>query len=218
MLFMHSGYVEDDHTTAVRVPRNQLPSDNLGTLLVACLPRDHASSDSLNNLDLIKSLNNQIQSLSPHETLDLRDLVSFDLKADSTAELILPRDRVDSMKPVIDSIQSIQTQLNSINSIIDPNLMIKSVFNLTTSLADSLIKIKSKEISTPMEIDSPKSDVLPTHLKSLPPNISIPDGYNWIFVHGGWTLVPTINSGKLFSQDPTPPISPLDHSNDELLD
>lgn len=62
-----------------------------------------------------------------------------------------------------------------------------------------------------------KNETLPTHLKLLPPTLPILDGYKWIFIHGGWTLIPSINSDKFYSQDPAPQNIPLDEPFDEEL-
>lgn len=59
---------------------------------------------------------------------------------------------------------------------------------------------------------------MPTHLKLLPPTLAIPEGYKWIFIHGGWTLIPSINSDKFYSQDPSSQnISPFNPSDEELV-
>lgn len=60
----------------------------------------------------------------------------------------------------------------------------------------------SKEVPQFTSTSSPKQGTVPTHLKLLPPIIPIPYGYKWIFIHGGWILIPSINFYKFYTQDP----------------
>lgn len=56
-------------------------------------------------------------------------------------------------------------------------------------------------------------------MKFLPPAIPIPEGYTWVVIHGGWTLIPKVNSDKFVTPD-QPPITPTvsDPLDEELVD
>lgn len=65
----------------------------------------------------------------------------------------------------------------------------------------------------------PKDKSLPSHLNSLPPVMEILDGYKWIFVNEGWTLIPSVNIDKFYSLEPSPLMDQVeDPIDDELLD
>lgn len=67
--------------------------------------------------------------------------------------------------------------------------------------------------------NTPKNDgELPNHLKILPPTLEIPKGYKWIFVHGGWTLIPNVNTEKFYLQESSPHNPIDDFIDDEQLD
>lgn len=68
-------------------------------------------------------------------------------------------------------------------------------------------------------IASAKTGSLPDHLKFLPPSIPIPEGYTWVVIHGGWTLIPKVNSDKFVIPE-QPPTAPLAHDplDEELVD
>lgn len=92
-----------------------------------------------------------------------------------------------------------------INSNVD-NTKLTTELDPLTAGSKSPIQTKDPEITKPGH--------LPTHLQPLPPAIPIPDGYNWVFIHGGWTLIPSINSEKFYNLDP----SPQDDISDDLND
>ncbi|XP_039120359.1 uncharacterized protein LOC120256756 [Dioscorea cayenensis subsp. rotundata] len=84
---------------------------------------------------------------------------------------------------------------------------------------DNLLKPNISPTYSSQIIASAKYGTLPDHLKFLPPAIPIPEGYTWVVIHGGWTLIPKVNSDKFVTPD-QPPITPTvsDPLDEELVD
>lgn len=86
------------------------------------------------------------------------------------------------------------------------NLFLHWFINLWTTLPSSPHPHSLREHEAfdkgPIEISSTE-----------PPNITIPKGYEWVFFHGNWTLILSINLDKFVSQITHIPIPALSLSN-----
>lgn len=60
-------------------------------------------------------------------------------------------------------------------------------------------------------------ELILNHLQLLPPIIPILEEYKWIFIHCGCTLIPSINSERFYSQEPSPQDAALEDPTDEEL-
>lgn len=110
---------------------------------------------------------------------------------------------------------------SNLNISIPSNLNYLNIIELDVAI-DSILPstISSPNSKDPLQLiltSPPKSGTLPTHLKLLPPTLAIPEGYKWIFIHGEWMLIPSVNSDKFYSQDPSPRNISLDNPSDEEL-
>lgn len=65
---------------------------------------------------------------------------------------------------------------------------------VTQTIEGNIASNLSKDSSQINPNLSSTKGTLPSHLNYNPPTLIIPDGYKWIFVHGGWTLIPIINT------------------------
>ncbi|KAH7666770.1 Zinc finger CCHC-type protein [Dioscorea alata] len=241
-LCMHSDDVSAERTTSVDLPRDQLAADSFGPLQLSSLPRD-MDPDSSNNSNLISSRSEEINLEKLHRDEAIpdqpyfpssddpampRDSLRLETPIKPSFNALLPRDGISNLIAQADHTQSVSTLSGSTMpnplhaNLIHPNsencknIILASNIN---SLTSSGIKLSTtvNENSLSSQSNSLEKDDLPTHLRLLPPTIPIPEGYKWIFIHGGWTLVPSINSDKFFSQDPTPPSTPLEVPSDEEL-
>lgn len=243
---MHSVDVSAECTTSVNLPQDSHSRNSIGTMQLSILPRDQAS-DTLNNSNLNLSrvspfdINENIQENLPLDdnipnhpfnsssrgTPLPRDALSPNIPNLSSSNVIQPRDedsnashQPDSFQPILIQSGSSQPNLNIANSnqvyfkqANDSNL----ASNIHHASTGDIPCSKIKEISHSSKTESPQTEALPTHLKLLPPAIPIPEGYKWIFIHGGCTLVPSINSDKFYSQEPSPPTTLLEVPFDEEL-
>ncbi|KAH7677199.1 Zinc finger CCHC-type protein [Dioscorea alata] len=209
VLFMHSIDVSAERTTLVDLPRDQLSIDPIGTMHLSNVPRD-SHYDSLNYSNLISS-HTKADNL---ETLPCDEIIPDQQLIHSSNDLSQPRDMIkpdSSINPSIKRILS-RDEHSTINAPTDPTHPISSQIGLTISdpthanspqlnpeiPKDNLlasnnsppspgIKLGSKDTGNPLssQSNSLEKDDLPTHLRLLPPTIPIPEGYKWIFIHGG---------------------------------
>ena len=64
-----------------------------------------------------------------------------------------------------------------------------------------------------------KTGSLPCHLRSFLQPMVISEGYKWVVLHGGWTLIPCVNTDKFIPQELIPSnTSPEDPIVEELVD
>lgn len=130
----------------------------------------------------------------------------------------MPRDMSDPDPLILQSIDGDVPRDN--HSLIDSSTIISSNSNPlyshdTGNNFTGLNKDSYKKISNTFST----SETIPPHLNLIPPNLVIPEEYKWIFVHGGWTLIPSINFDKFYAHDPSPQkVSSDIPSNDELVD
>lgn len=67
---------------------------------------------------------------------------------------------------------------------------LESVGINSTTLDDNIITHVNSPSYSSQIVASAKIGSLPHHLKFLQPSIPIPEGYTWVILHGGWTLIP----------------------------
>lgn len=200
--FTHSKPFTSSKTlTLKRNPSRDLYSDDDSCSLKNLSSRDKNFDDGSSLLSSLPRDQDSAPSLKAYVSKKHMDMDDPNPIPMETFEGDMPRDHNSGN----DSINLISSETIHSN---DPDHLLSSGINVSSMVSHQTIPNSSTS-----------SETLPNHLKYNPPNLVIPDGYKWIFIHGGWTLIPCINTEEFYDQDPSPQKTSLDiPSDEELLD
>lgn len=199
------------HSEPLILPCDHINEDKSSTLI--SIPRDQSSdlhdqpnAQEFNPRPLISSPRDQLADLhdqpvdqaiiSSHlDTNTPRDEIILETSHCSPRDDFMPQDKHTTIDAThVDLIDSTSSYNNLSMISTDPKSL--STGSKSPSYCKDLIPYNSASLSKPGS--------LPNCLQSLPPSIIIPEGYKWIFIHGRWTLIPSINAEKFYSQDLSP--------------